>query len=384
MKVLFAVILSCIVAVAGVTQEKETPRKKTIAVLEFQSSGGLNAGETATLSNRFRGILVQTDVFDVVERERMTEILKQQDFNLSDACNSAECAVQVGQLLGVEAMIAGDLGKVGETWTIDLRLIDVGTGKIVQTHTEDYVGKIDGMLGAMRKIAGNFAGVKTHEKAPLVEKTGEIYVISTPGKAAITLDGKKTDFVTPKLFEGVPIGKHLIEVTSGTLEARKEIELTENSLVNVDLKLGLPSRQIKIVSDPLQAIVYVDKDSVGLTPIILDVTVGEHELRLKKAKYAYFTDKLVVKAGDPPRTVAASLKKMCKITLTTTPPGLKVFVNNKHVANGKYENLLAEGKYLIRVESTSKDHDDYVEEVNLTEDMTLNARPKKKTASSNP
>lgn len=88
----------------------------------------------------------------------MNDILKAQDFNLSDQCNSAECAVQVGQLLGVTQMIAGDLGKLGSTYTIDLRLIDVESGKILQSKTQDYKGEIDGMLDVMKVIANSFAG----------------------------------------------------------------------------------------------------------------------------------------------------------------------------------------------------------------------------------
>lgn len=151
---------------ASFAQEK----KVSVAVLDFQTTGGLTPQEVATLANRFRGILVQTQVFDVVEREKMNEVLKAQDFNLSDQCNSAECAVQVGQLLGVTQMIAGDLGKLGATYTIDLRLIDVETGKILQTKTQDYKGEIDGMLEVMKVIANSFAGKSLTEKKGKKEK----------------------------------------------------------------------------------------------------------------------------------------------------------------------------------------------------------------------
>lgn len=148
-------------------------KKVSVAVLDFQTTGGLTPQEVATLANRFRGILVQTQVFDVVEREKMNEVLKAQDFNLSDQCNSAECAVQVGQLLGVTQMIAGDLGKLGSTYTIDLRLIDVESGKILQSKTQDYKGEIDGMLEVMKVIANSFAGKTLTEKKGKKEKKEE-------------------------------------------------------------------------------------------------------------------------------------------------------------------------------------------------------------------
>lgn len=37
-------------------------KKVSVAVLDFQTTGGLTPQEVATLANRFRGILVQTQV----------------------------------------------------------------------------------------------------------------------------------------------------------------------------------------------------------------------------------------------------------------------------------------------------------------------------------
>lgn len=104
-------------------------QKKTIAVLNFVNSGGVDNNEISILTDRFNNYLVNTEVYDVLEREKMDAILKEQDFTMTDNCNSSECAVQVGQLLGMEYMIAGKIGKFGNTYTLDIRIIDVSTGK---------------------------------------------------------------------------------------------------------------------------------------------------------------------------------------------------------------------------------------------------------------
>lgn len=162
-QVIFLLVL--LNSLSGFSQEK----KKPVAVLELVSSGKLDKSEVITLTKRFRDMLVQTDVFNVLERDKMDNILKEQDFILSDNCNSAECAVEVGQLLGVEAVVTGDIGKVGDTWTVSLRLVDMTTGKIEKTETMDYQGKIDGMLDVMRQIAFIFAGKRPPKgKATLI------------------------------------------------------------------------------------------------------------------------------------------------------------------------------------------------------------------------
>jgi uncharacterized protein (TIGR02145 family) len=171
-------------------------KKKTAAVLEFNSSD-LSKKDLTILSNRFRSILVKTNAFDVVEREKMNDILREQNFTISDNCNSAECAVQIGKLLGVEAMVAGDVGKLGGTYSIDLRLIDVTTGKIIQAETQDYKGEIDGLLGAMTAIANSFAGIRTS------------VATNTSADGEIAADGRFTDLRDGKKYKTVKIGNQV-------------------------------------------------------------------------------------------------------------------------------------------------------------------------------
>ena len=59
----------------------------------------------------------------------MVEILKEQGFQQT-GCVSNECVVEIGALLGVQQMISGSIGRVGETYTIDIELISVQTGEI--------------------------------------------------------------------------------------------------------------------------------------------------------------------------------------------------------------------------------------------------------------
>jgi len=82
----------------------------------------------------------------------MEEVLKEQGFQQS-GCTSDECAIEVGQLLGVQNMIGGAIGKVGNTFTIDIRMIAVETGTAVRTQNVTYSGMVDGLIVEIEILA---------------------------------------------------------------------------------------------------------------------------------------------------------------------------------------------------------------------------------------
>jgi hypothetical protein len=81
----------------------------------------------------------------VVEREKMNAILNEQGFQQT-GCTSVECAIEIGQLLNVNVMVAGSIGKIGEIYSLSLRMIDVATGAIIRTATRDFEGKLSDVL----------------------------------------------------------------------------------------------------------------------------------------------------------------------------------------------------------------------------------------------
>ncbi len=129
----------------------------TIAILDFEGIG-VSAEEARVLTNRLGTHMVQLGRYQVIERGQMEQILQEQDFQMS-GCTSNECAVEIGRVLGCEQMLAGSFGKLGTVYTIDMRIIDVLTGRITKTTSYDIEGSInrllsEGLAEAVRRIAG--------------------------------------------------------------------------------------------------------------------------------------------------------------------------------------------------------------------------------------
>ncbi len=134
----------------------QTGNKPTIAVIDFEGFG-VAEPEVATLTDRFRANLAQVGPYTLIERGVMEQILQEQDIQLT-GCTTDKCAVEVGQLLGTQFMLAGSIGKVGSTWTVNMRVINVETGAIEKTAFYDTQGAIDlmlteGMEAAAKRIA---------------------------------------------------------------------------------------------------------------------------------------------------------------------------------------------------------------------------------------
>ena len=114
----------------------------TIAVIDLEGIG-ISKDETNLLTNRLRNELVKTKVFRVIERQEMSKILKEQKFQAS-GCTSTECAVEIGQLLGVERIVMGSIGMLGNMYTISSRMVDVESAELTSVSDYDYEGNITG------------------------------------------------------------------------------------------------------------------------------------------------------------------------------------------------------------------------------------------------
>jgi hypothetical protein len=115
-----------------------------IAVLDLDGIG-ISAQESLILTNKLRTEVVKSGYFTVLDRSEMENVLKEQGFQQS-GCTSSECAVEVGQILGVSHMLSGSIGKLADIYYIELKLIDVATSQIVKTVDETVPGVISNIL----------------------------------------------------------------------------------------------------------------------------------------------------------------------------------------------------------------------------------------------
>ena len=148
---------------------EEAKRKKeseiTIAVFDFENNG-LKNQEVRILSTRLESELVKLGKYNVVERSKIDEILKEQKFQISGCVE--ECMIEVGKMLGAKQIILGSVGKLEDLHTITVKLVDVTSGELVRTSnfdSYDGLGKI--LTIGLRDIAFELAKEVSDEIAVL-------------------------------------------------------------------------------------------------------------------------------------------------------------------------------------------------------------------------
>lgn len=267
--------------------------KINIAVIDLDSRGGLSESEIGILTDRLRSMLVRTNAFDVVDRGLMQDILKEQGFQIS-GCTSMDCAVEAGKILGMEQMVSGTVGRLGSLYTVDISLINVETSRIMKSLTRDHRGEIEGLIGIMKSVADELAGVQ--EKTPVTG--GRLDVSTKPAQADIYIDGNLKG-KTPLKIDGITPGEHVLKIQKSgykAIEGKFSVEANKVKEYSMDLKRLYT---LSVSSNPGDAVVLINNKKVGKTPIKYEVEENTRlTLQVVKPNYNLYKKNLHITGDD--------------------------------------------------------------------------------------
>lgn len=136
--------------------------------MEITSTSGLSRSEAIQLSKKLIGELVMRDRYDIIDSNKRDEILREQGFQQSGACDATSCLVEAGKLLGAEKIIGGCIGKIGAVFSVELQMVDVRSGKVERVFSEQVTGRPELLLESMRKSSFTFTDAQPKETAGMV------------------------------------------------------------------------------------------------------------------------------------------------------------------------------------------------------------------------
>ncbi|MFB0515212.1 MAG: PEGA domain-containing protein [Candidatus Neomarinimicrobiota bacterium] len=322
-------LLFCLTASLACLGLLKAQESGSVAVLDLEGRG-ISQVEAASLSDRLRAAIVRTGGVTVVERGQMERILSEQDFQLT-GCTSDECAVEVGQLLGVTTIVAGSIGRVGSTYSVDIRTIDVQSGQITHSLWRDYRGEIDGLLAIMPEIAAELVSV-TGAAAPPPLAPASIAITSQPPGARVVLDGEDAGTTPIAAAELEPDRSHSASLSlDGYQQVDTTIFAAAGRLYELDIPLKLLPSLLTISSNPPGANVIIDSKKAGSTPLER-AELGPnqtHTVSLSLSGYQPVDTALFTEAGQFYELSLPLLRLHSQLTILSSPPGALVFLDNR-------------------------------------------------------
>src|ERR1035437_9319318 len=165
---ILAIPLACLAA--GQASVPSSSKLPLLAVMPLEARQ-VSPDEAVILSEALASELQNSGEVRVMERSQMERILSEQGFQKSGACSGTECAVEVGQLLGIDSMVVGSVGKLGRTFVLVARMVDVTSGEVLKSSTRQAQGEIDQILtGLVPDVAADLTGRSAKVVPPPVAK----------------------------------------------------------------------------------------------------------------------------------------------------------------------------------------------------------------------
>ena len=208
-----------------------------VAILDFDNISGI--AKFDGLGKAMSSMLI-TDIeanvspkrLQLVERAQIQKILKEQNFQSSDAVDKST-AVRAGKILGVKYLLVGDIYILDDVLVINARLTDTETGDIKFSKKQE--GKVSTWLmlktNIAKELASSISMPFTDPNIP--DKEINVATITTFGNALVAKDeGKfeKAEELLNTVAEFSPDFKYLDDLKAELDVLKKQVEKNTASI----------------------------------------------------------------------------------------------------------------------------------------------------------
>ncbi|MCX7918899.1 MAG: DUF1566 domain-containing protein [bacterium] len=204
---LFTLMLSRI----AISQQTDKPSSDTalsrVAVVDFEAIGsGVDREFGKGVAEILSSALIKSKKYRVIERSALLKVLKEQKLQMTDLVDT-KSAVEVGKFLGAETIVTGSIIKMGKSYTLTPRFIDVqtATAKESENLTCTNEEEIPRMCNQIVEI---LIGERLKPKSVTYQKAGDLEFVdqSADGRFKVTREGIILDTRTDLMWAPDPGG----------------------------------------------------------------------------------------------------------------------------------------------------------------------------------
>ncbi len=131
--------------------------KYTIAVLELEGSGRVSSSDASRLTERLRSEFGGAGIFEVMSKSQMEAALSAAGLSMM-GCGTQDCALQAGRAAATKLVAFGSVDKSGSGYDMQVQMVHVKSGKVVQTVRENFNGDFNALDAHMSAVARKLMG----------------------------------------------------------------------------------------------------------------------------------------------------------------------------------------------------------------------------------
>lgn len=210
MRSIVCVAIACLV-LGGTPRTVQAQQERAIAVLDLKARGL----EPSVAENITELVLKEIDrigLFRTISTEEIQRMLEHEQQKLLLGCDDTSCLAEIGGALGVDLLLAGGVGRLGDTYVISLKLIDVRGVKVLRREERTVAGEGGDLIGAARQAARTLLG------PILQEESGTLELSCTEEEAEVYVDDVMVG-TTPLQSRKLPGGYHTLRITKPSFVA---------------------------------------------------------------------------------------------------------------------------------------------------------------------
>jgi hypothetical protein len=193
---------------------------------------GVDAQIVARLEALFRLELGRLADATMPSAARVQEALRRQP-SLGGCTGDVGCLTSIGKLLGVDRIISGNVGGLGDSYVVNLKLVDVREGREVRRIQEPISGAPDELIDAVRVAA---YGLVAPERL-----RGALAVLADRAGAEVYLDGKLLGRTPLPVQHGLAVGSYALRVSKpGYVDVAEKVRVRFQKTAQVVVKLEAP------------------------------------------------------------------------------------------------------------------------------------------------
>ena len=119
--------------------------QSSLGILDLVAKQGVSKADASALTDFVYDAAYKLgkEKYTIIARNQRDAVLAEHEFSLSDACDEQKCALQVGEYLAADYVIAGAFQKFGGKYYVFLMMVNVSTTEVEGTarySATDYDG----------------------------------------------------------------------------------------------------------------------------------------------------------------------------------------------------------------------------------------------------